>query len=155
MRPVPMVSARYAEPVLRTGWTAVVDALATTESTRRRHARRHDVAASLEHYRSAIAEWQRTGAWNALWVTFRTLIGVLVSVGASRRGCALRRRPIGPPGFPPFRSDAATLRDAKERMRSELGDAAFRQCADKGSSRGRTRWSASPSMRQSSGTAQQ
>jgi hypothetical protein len=30
-------------------------------------------------------------------------------------------------------SDAATLRDAKERMRSELGDAALRQYADKGS----------------------
>ena len=50
-------------------------------------------------------------------------------------------------GFPPFGSDAATLRDAKERMRSELGDAAFRQCATRAVSRGRTRWSASPSMR--------
>jgi hypothetical protein len=36
-------------------------------------------------------------------------------------------------GFPPFGSDAATLREAKERMCSALGDAALRQCADKGS----------------------
>ncbi len=97
-------------------------------------ARRHDVAAALEHYRSAIAEWQRTGAWNALWVTFRTLIGLLVSVGAYEDAAVLSgAAESARAGFPPFGSDAVTLRDAKERMRSELGDAAFRQCADKGS----------------------
>jgi hypothetical protein len=35
-------------------------------------------------------------------------------------------------GFPPF-GMTPPARDAKERMRSELGDAALRQCADKGS----------------------
>jgi hypothetical protein len=95
-------------------------------------ARRHDVVAALEHYGSAIAEWHR--AWNALWVTFRTLIGLLVNVNAYEdaavlSGAAESARAV----FPPFGNDAATLRDAKERMRSELGDAALRQCADKGS----------------------
>ena len=97
-------------------------------------ARRHDVAAALEHYRSAIAEWQRTGAWNALWVTFRTLIGLLTSVSAYEDAAVLfGAAESARAGFPPFGNDAATLRDAKERMRSELGDAALRQCADKGS----------------------
>jgi hypothetical protein len=97
-------------------------------------ARRYDVVAALEHYRSAIAEWQRTGAWNALWVTFRTLIGLLVSVGAYEDAAVLSgATESARAGFPPFGNDAATLRDAKERMRSELGDAALRQCADKGS----------------------
>ena len=74
------------------------------------------------------------GAWNALWVTFRTLIGLLVSVGAYEDAAVLSgAAESARAGFPPFGSDAVTLRDAKERMRSELGDAVFRQCADKGS----------------------
>jgi predicted ATPase/DNA-binding SARP family transcriptional activator len=97
-------------------------------------ARRHDVAAALEHYRSAIAEWQRTGAWNALWVTLRTLIGLLVSVGAYEDAAVLSgAAKSARAGFPPFGSDAASLRNANERMRSELGDAALRQWVDKGS----------------------
>ena len=97
-------------------------------------ARRHDVAAALKHYRSAIAQWQRSGAWNALWVTLRTLISLLVSLGAYEDAAVLSgAAESAGAGFPPFGSDAATLRDAKERMRSELGDSALRQCADKGS----------------------
>ncbi|MEO3759264.1 BTAD domain-containing putative transcriptional regulator [Mycobacterium sp. B14F4] len=97
-------------------------------------ARRHDVTAALEHYRSAIAEWQRTGAWNALWVTIRTLIGLLVNVGAYEDAAVLSgAAESARAGFPPFGSDAATLRGAKVRMCSKLGDAAFRQCAEKGS----------------------
>jgi hypothetical protein len=97
-------------------------------------ARRQDVVAALEHYRSAIAEWQRTGAWNALWVTFRTLIGLLVSVSAYEDAAVLSgAAESARTGFPPFGNDAAMFRDANERMRSELGDAVFRQCADKGS----------------------
>ena len=97
-------------------------------------ARRHDVGAALKHYRSAIAEWQRSGAWNALWVTFRNLISLLVSVGAYEDAAVLSgAAESAAAGFPPFGSDAATLRHAKERMRSELGDSELRQCADKGS----------------------
>ena len=65
---------------------------------------------------------------------FRTLIGLLVSVGAYDDAAVLfGAAESARAGFPPFGSDATTLRHAKERMRSEIGDAVLRQCADKGS----------------------
>ena len=96
--------------------------------------RQQDVATALVYCESAIAEWHRAGAWTPLWVTLRTVIALLVRVGACHDAALLYgASESARVGVPPFGSDAAMMRDAGERIRSELGNRTFGLCVQQGS----------------------
>ncbi|HEV7536065.1 MAG TPA: BTAD domain-containing putative transcriptional regulator, partial [Acidimicrobiia bacterium] len=52
-------------------------------------ARQDDAAGALRSYEAVIVEWQRAGAWTSQWVTLRTLVDLLVRVGADRDAAIL------------------------------------------------------------------
>jgi predicted ATPase/DNA-binding SARP family transcriptional activator len=88
--------------------------------------RQQDIAAALTHCQSAIARWQRAGAWTPLWVTIRTVIPLLVRTGALEDATLLlAAAQSARTGAPPFGVDAATLRSAAEQLRSALGNDSF------------------------------
>jgi ATP/maltotriose-dependent transcriptional regulator MalT len=96
--------------------------------------RQQDVATALAYCEEAINEWHRAGAWTPLWVTLRTVLDLLTRVEAYREASVLYGA-IGATraGAPPFGADATRLRDARERLRAELGDEAFERHAQQGS----------------------
>jgi predicted ATPase/DNA-binding SARP family transcriptional activator len=88
--------------------------------------RQADVAAALAYCESAIHRWYRAGAWTPLWVTLRTVVALLMRVGAYEDAAVLYGAAEAPrTGLPPFGSDATMMRDAAERLRGELGEEEF------------------------------
>ena len=89
-------------------------------------ARQQDIATALTYCESAIHRWHRAGAWTPLWVTLRTVIALLISVGASQDATVLYGAAESPrTGLPPFGADAAMMRQTAARLRAELGDDEF------------------------------
>ena len=96
-------------------------------------ARQHDVTAALRYYETVILEWQRAGAWTSQWVTLRTLVDLLIRVGATRdAGVLYGAVESARTGARPFGADEALLRQAAAELRGQLGDDTFRQFADAG-----------------------
>jgi predicted ATPase/DNA-binding SARP family transcriptional activator len=89
-------------------------------------ARQEDVATALTYCESAIHRWYRAGAWTPLWVTLRTVVALLMRVGAGEDAAVLYGAAASPrTGLPPFGTDAAMMRDAAERLRDEFGEEEF------------------------------
>jgi tetratricopeptide (TPR) repeat protein len=117
-----------AEPV---GSTFVVGLARVALATLK--ARQHDVVAALRHYESVILEWQRAGAWTSQWVTLRTLVDLLIRVGAVRdAGVLYGAVESARTGARPFGADEAMLRDAAAELRAQLGEDTFRRFAGEG-----------------------
>jgi hypothetical protein len=84
--------------------------------------RREDFAAALAHCQSAIARWQRAGAWTPLWVTIRTAVALLVRAGAlDDAAVLLAAAQTARTGSPAFGVDAAAMRRTAEQLRDALG----------------------------------
>ena len=85
-----------------------------------------DVATALTYSESAIRRWHRTGSWTPLWVTLRTVIALLMRVGASEDAVVVYGAADSPrTGLPPFGADAAMMHDAAAQLRRHLGDEEF------------------------------
>jgi len=96
-------------------------------------ARQDDAAGALRYYEAVIVEWQRAGAWTSQWVTLRTLVDLLVRVGAVRDAAILYGAvETAQTGARPFGADEAMLREAATELRARLGEDTFRQFADEG-----------------------
>ena len=113
------------------GSTFVVGLARVALATRK--ARQDDAAAALGYYEAVIVEWERAGAWTSQWVTLRTLVDLLVRVGAFDDAGVLYGA-VGAPrtGARPFGADEATLQEAAGRLRAQVGEDAFRRLADEG-----------------------
>jgi predicted ATPase len=98
-----------------------------------RKARQDDPAGALGYYETVIVEWQRAGAWTSQWVTLRTLVDLLVRVGAVRDAAILYGAvETARTGARPFGADEAMLREAATELRARLGEDTFRRFADEG-----------------------
>ena len=107
------------------GWAEVT--LATLR------ARQGDAGAALRYYESVIGEWQRVGAWTPQWVTLRSLLDLLVRLGAFRdAGILYGAAEAAQTGARPFGTDEAMLREAAAHLRAELGEDTFRRVAGQG-----------------------
>lgn len=96
--------------------------------------RQQDVVTALAYCEAAITEWHRAGAWTPLWVTLRTVVDLLAGVEAYQDASVLYGAAGAiHAGAPPFGADAAMMRNARERLRSKLGDADFGRHAQQGS----------------------
>jgi predicted ATPase/DNA-binding SARP family transcriptional activator len=96
-------------------------------------ARQDDAPGALRYYEAVIVEWQRAGAWTSQWVTLRTLVDLLVRVGAVRDAALLYGAvETARTGARPFGADEAMLREAATELRARLGDDMFRRFADEG-----------------------
>jgi tetratricopeptide (TPR) repeat protein len=96
-------------------------------------ARQDDAAGALRYYEAVIVEWQRAGAWTSQWVTLRTLVDLLVRVGAVRDAAILYGAvETARTGARPFGADEAMLREAATELRAQLGEDTFRRFADEG-----------------------
>jgi hypothetical protein len=102
-------------------------ALATLKS------RQDDANGALGYYEAVIVEWQRAGAWTSQWVTLRTLVGLLIRVGAFHDASVLYGAvESARTGARPFGADEAMLREAETDLRARLGEDTFRRFADEG-----------------------
>jgi hypothetical protein len=96
-------------------------------------ARHGEPATALRHYERVILDWQQAGAWTPLWVTMRTLVDLLVRVGAWRDAATLYGAVASASsGAPPYGTDADRLRQSVARLRDHLTGAEFRSCIGKG-----------------------
>ncbi|MDQ1489324.1 MAG: hypothetical protein QOJ23_1838, partial [Actinomycetota bacterium] len=96
-------------------------------------ARQDDAAGALRYYQAVIVEWQRAGAWTSQWVTLRTLVDLLVRVGALGDAAILYGAvETARTGARPFGADEAMLREAATELRTRLGEDTFRRFADEG-----------------------
>jgi predicted ATPase len=96
-------------------------------------ARQDDAAGALRYYEAVIVEWQRAGAWTSQWVTLRTLVDLLVRVGAVRDAAILYGAvETARTGARPFGADEAMLREAATELGARLGEDTFRRFADEG-----------------------
>ncbi|MGH9223270.1 MAG: hypothetical protein ACRD2W_05700, partial [Acidimicrobiales bacterium] len=86
-------------------------------------ARRGDPRRALAHYPVIVQEWRRGGQWAQQWITLRTLVPVLVHVGALEEAAVvlggLRRHGQADA----WGSDAEGLGASDERLRHGLGEA--------------------------------
>ena len=97
--------------------------------------RHQDITTGLSYCESAIKRWQTAGAWTPLWVTLRTVIALLVRVGATPSAAVLYGAAESPRGRPPsFGSDEAMMRDVAERLRRIEGEAEFARHVEQGRS---------------------
>jgi hypothetical protein len=97
------------------------------------HARHGDPATALRHYERVILEWQQAGAWTPLWVTIRTLVDLLASVGACQDAAILYGAVASASsGAPPFGTDADRLRQSEALLRGHLTGTEFRSCIQEG-----------------------
>ncbi|HEV7863565.1 MAG TPA: hypothetical protein VGR20_12725, partial [Acidimicrobiia bacterium] len=96
-------------------------------------ARQDDAPGALHHYEAVIVEWQRVGAWTSQWVTLRTLVDLLVRVGADRDAAILYGAvETARTGARPFGADQAMLRGAATELNARLGEDTFRRFAAEG-----------------------
>jgi predicted ATPase len=96
-------------------------------------ARQDDAAGALRYYEAVIVEWQRAGAWTSQWVTLRTLVDLLVRVGAVHDAATLYGAvETARTGARPFGADEAMLREAAAELRTRLGEDTFRRFANEG-----------------------
>jgi predicted ATPase/DNA-binding SARP family transcriptional activator len=96
-------------------------------------ARQDDAAGALRYYEGVIVEWQRAGAWTSQWVTLRTLVDLLVRVGAVHDAAILYGAvETARTGARPFGADEAMLREAATELRARLGEGPFRRFASEG-----------------------
>jgi hypothetical protein len=96
-------------------------------------ARQQDVTTALAYCESAVRRWHQAGTWTPLWVTLRTVIAVLVRVGASAEAAMLSGAAESPrTGLPPFGADATAMREAAARLRGDLGEEEFLRRIDMG-----------------------
>lgn len=96
------------------------------------HAQHGDPADALRHYEQVILQWQQAGAWTPLWVTIRTLVGLLAQVGAYRDAATLYGAVASATsGAPAYGADAARLRDSAALLRDRLGSD-FSACVGQG-----------------------
>lgn len=88
--------------------------------------RQEDIPAALTLCRSAIDRWHQAGAWTPLWVTIRTVVGLLVRAAAVDDATVLlAAAQSARTGAPLFGADAETMLNAAEQLRSALGVETF------------------------------
>jgi predicted ATPase/DNA-binding SARP family transcriptional activator len=97
--------------------------------------RQQDAATALTFCESAIRHWREGGAWTPLGVTLRTVIALLMRVGAFDDAVMLYGTTEAPGAGPPlFGADASMMQDAAERLRGYFGDEEFHRRVDAGRS---------------------
>jgi tetratricopeptide (TPR) repeat protein len=100
-------------------------------------ARLGEPGAALRYYESVIAEWQGVGAWTPQWVTLRSLLDLLVRLGAFRDACILYgAAEAAQTGARPYGTDEAMLQEAAARLRAQIGEDTFRRLAEEGAALG-------------------
>ncbi len=96
--------------------------------------RQQDVPTALGYCESAIRRWHVAGAWAPLWTTLRTVIALLMRVGAVDDAAVLYGVVSSPSGtrVAPYGADALMLRNAAEELRQQLGDEEYSDLLDAG-----------------------
>ncbi len=79
--------------------------------------RQQDIPTALQYCESAIRHWHVAGAWAPLWTTLRTVIALLMRVGANDDAAMLYGVVTSPSGtqVAPYGADTLMLRKAAER----------------------------------------
>jgi predicted ATPase/class 3 adenylate cyclase len=99
--------------------------------------RHGDPRAALARFPELIEHWQRSGAWNEMWVTLRILIETLDRLGESERAAVLYGAISGSASAPPIvGQDASRLSVAREHLRARLGPDALRHHEEQGAGLG-------------------
>ena len=97
-------------------------------------ARHGDIAVALDHYERVIREWQQAGAWTPMWVTLRTLVGLVARAGAWADAATLYGAvTAASSGAPPFGADADRLRQSAARLLRRLTVTGFVAASEKAS----------------------
>jgi predicted ATPase/DNA-binding SARP family transcriptional activator len=97
------------------------------------HARHGDAATALGYFRQVIPQWRQAGAWTPQWVTIRTLIDLLIRVGACHDAATLYGAATSATtGAPPYGADADRMHKIAARLRDTLSAAEFRACVERG-----------------------
>jgi predicted ATPase len=100
-------------------------------------ARHGDPRAALARFPELIEHWQRSGAWNEMWVTLRILIETLDRLGQSEPAAVLYGAISASGSAPPIvGQDASRLSVALEHLREGLGPDALRHHEEQGAELG-------------------
>ena len=96
--------------------------------------RQQDVPTALMYSESAVRRWHTAGAWAPLWTTLRTVIALLLRVGAPDDAAVLYGVAASPSAtrVAPYGADALMLRKAAEELRDQLGDEEYSRLLDAG-----------------------
>jgi predicted ATPase/DNA-binding SARP family transcriptional activator len=96
--------------------------------------RQRDVPTALTYCESAVRRWHTAGAWAPLWTTLRTVIALLIRVGATDDAAVLYGVAASPSGtrVAPYGADALMLRKAADELRDQLGDDEYSRLLDAG-----------------------
>jgi len=94
-----------------------------------------DPIAALDHHAQVIEQWRDSGAWTPLWVTIRTVIGLLTQLGAADEAAVLHgANRAAAHGAPAFGQDALKLQTAQTRLQAQLGFDTFLSRQNEGAS---------------------
>ena len=96
--------------------------------------RQQDVPTALVYCESAVRRWHTAGAWAPLWTTLRTVIVLLMRVGATADAAVLYGASEAPSDtrIAPYGADARMLRKAAEELQDQLGDEEYARLLDAG-----------------------
>ena len=96
--------------------------------------RQQDVPTALVYCESAVRRWHAAGAWAPLWTTLRTVIVLLMRVGAPHDAAVVYGASEAPSDtrVAPYGADARMLRKAAEELQDQLGDEEYARLLDVG-----------------------
>ena len=96
--------------------------------------RQQDVPTALVYCESAVRRWHAAGAWAPLWITLRTVIVLLMRVGATDDAAVVYGASEAPSDtrVAPYGADARMLRKAAEELQDQLGDEEYARLLDAG-----------------------
>ncbi|WP_236790625.1 BTAD domain-containing putative transcriptional regulator [Amycolatopsis sp. GM8] len=97
------------------------------------YGRNENPAAALRHYQRVIGMWQRAESWTPQWVTMRTLVDLLMRVGAWHDAAILHAAVrSADAATPAYGADDRLLRQAAARLRQHLRHTELNQCTRTG-----------------------
>jgi tetratricopeptide (TPR) repeat protein len=100
-------------------------------------ARHGDPRAALAQFPELIEHWQRSGAWNQMWVTLRILVETLDRLGESAPAAVISGAISASASAPPIVGpDASRLSVALEHLREDLGPDVLRHHEEQGAELG-------------------
>jgi predicted ATPase/DNA-binding SARP family transcriptional activator len=97
------------------------------------HARHGDPRRAVELFRETVDRWRRARNWTQQWVAVRSIVGLLVRLGANEHAAVLHGIVLSrSTASPPFGADAERLAAASAELSSRLGEVRFEAARARG-----------------------
>jgi predicted ATPase/DNA-binding SARP family transcriptional activator len=97
------------------------------------HARHGDPRRAVELFRETIDRWRRARNWTQQWVAVRSIVGLLLRLGAADHAAVLHGIVLSrTTSSPPFGADADRLAAAADELSDRLGEDAFAAARGRG-----------------------